>query len=158
MPPKTELFPAVQPLALHRRLVLALLLPLLAILIASAWLDYHTASSMADQTHDMALTDTVFDLESHIGSARNPLELDLSKEEEAHLLTNLPDKLFFSVQGPRGQLLAGSNELIPASLPRNYRQIVFSDGVLNGQAVRVAVLRTNRQGLDFILTAMMFSI
>lgn len=152
MLPKTEPALLAKPLALHRRLVLALLLPLLAILIASAWLDYHTASSMADQTHDMALTDTVFDLESHIGSKHNPLELDLSKEAEAILRSNLPDNLFFAVQGPAGQLLAGSNDLTPASLPRNYRQILFSDGLLHGQAVRFAVLRTNRNGLDFIVT------
>lgn len=150
-PPTNPLAPRRSPPGLRQRLILALLLPMLLILIGSSTLDFHTAGKMADQTHDQALADTVFDLESHIGTKKNS-GLDLGEEAEAILRSNAPDTLFFSVRNAQGLTLAGDTDLSTFAPPASSRQIVFSDANYRGQPVRVALLRVTRTGGDFLIT------
>lgn len=144
--------PRRSPQGLRQRLILALLLPMLLILIGSSTLDFHTAGKMADQTHDQALADTVFDLESHIGSKKDSGFLDLGEEAQAILRSNAPDTLFFSVRDARGVTLAGDTDLSIFPSPAGSRQIAFSDADYRGQQVRVALLRITRAGGDFVIT------
>lgn len=138
MPPKTDTSHQREPLSLRQRLIFALLTPLIIILATSSIFDYQLAKKTANQAHDQALADDIFDLEAHIKKAHQPSDkLDLTEEAEAMLRSNAPDMLYFSVLDPSGKVVAGDHDL---PLPRFAKGngILFSDGRYQGKPVRIA--------------------
>lgn len=138
MPPKTDSIRHREPLSLRQRLIFALLTPLIIILASSSILDYQLAKRTANQAHDQALADNVFDLEAHIKKAHLPSDkLDLTEEAEAMLRSNAPDMLYFSVIDPFGKVVAGDNDL-PIPQPAKGNDVQFSDNHYHGKPVRMA--------------------
>lgn len=125
---------------LRRRLLIALLIPLILILVASSMFDYRLAKQTANAAHDQGLADSIFDLESHIRKQHNPAFLDLTEETEAMLRSNAPDMLYFSIRDADGRVLAGDSNLPGFAMPTD-DEVAFSDGAHLGNAVRIAVHR-----------------
>lgn len=153
MPQKTETRPAHDPLSLRQRLILALLTPLIVILTVSSYFDYQLATKTANNAHDQALADNVFDLEAHIKKQDPSFKLDLTEEAEAMLRSNAPDILYFSVSDPFGNVVAGDADLPQLSPPKSDR-VEFSSGVHNGSAVRIALHRITINAQDFLIAVM----
>lgn len=151
--PKTS-GPAVPKVAgLRHRLIVALLIPLIAILGISCLLDYRVARQTNDSTHDQALADAVFDLEAHVREHQASPFLDLSGESEAMLRSNEPDKVYFSIRDSAGDLLAGDADVPLFSLPRD-REVAFADGNYHAASVRVAQHRMNVPTGEILITVL----
>jgi len=138
---------------LRRHLILALSIPLIVILCISSLLDYRLARKTSDSAHDQGLSDTVFDLESHIRSRQPSLVLDLSKESEVMLRTNAPDKLYFSIRDSSGRILAGDDDVPALSMPKG-NGIMFLDGTHRGVRVRIALYRVILPASEIFITVM----
>ncbi|MDE2440110.1 MAG: sensor histidine kinase N-terminal domain-containing protein [Betaproteobacteria bacterium] len=143
MPHKTDTALPPEPLSLKQRLIFALLTPLIIILATSSIFDYRLANKTANQAHDQALADNVFDLEAHIKKVRLPADkLDLTEEAEAMLRSSAPDMLYFAVLDPFGKVVAGVSDLPVPRLAQG-KEIQFSDGHYRGKAVRIAAHQVN---------------
>jgi two-component system, OmpR family, sensor histidine kinase TctE len=142
-----------EPLSLRQRLILALLTPLIIILTVSSYFDYQLATKTANNAHDQALADNVFDLEAHIQHQNPSFKLDLTEETEAMLRSDTPDMLYFSVTDPSGKVLAGDADLPPRPPPKG-SQVEFSNGYYHDAAVRIAVHRIGINAQDFLITVM----
>lgn len=144
-----------KPPGLRRRLIIALAVPLTLILGISSLLDYRLARETSDSAHDQALTDTVFDLESHIRSQSDSasLELDLTKESEAMLRSNAPDQVYFSIRDNSGRILAGDEDVPEFPTPKN-NEVSFIDGIHRGEAVRVALHKIVLPASELLITVM----
>lgn len=150
MPPMTRRF---APLGLRQRLIVALLIPLTLILVASSLFDYRLAKQTANAAHDQGLADSIFDLESHIRKQNFTARLDLTEEAEAMLRSNAPDLLYFSVRDASGKVLAGDSDLPQFALPTD-NQVVFKDGTHHGDPVRIALHRQSLAGGNILIVAM----
>jgi len=153
MHPETDLSQQREPLSLRQRLILALLTPLVIILSVSSYFDYQLANKTANNAHDQALADNVFDLEAHIKKQYPSFKLDLTEEAEAMLRSNEPDILYFSVIDPSGKVLAGDTDL-PVLRPSKGSQIEFSDGIYHGMSVRIALHQFTIHAQDFLIVVM----
>ena len=144
-----------KPPGLRRRLIIALAVPLTFILGISSLLDYRLARETSDSAHDQALADTVFDLESHLRSQSDSaaLELDLTKESEAMLRSNAPDKVYFSIRDNSGRILAGDEDVPEFPTPQNSK-VSFIDGIHRGEAVRVALHSIVLPTSELLITVM----
>lgn len=144
-----------KPPGLRRRLIIALAVPLTLILGISSLLDYRLARETSDSAHDQALADTVFDLESHLRSQSDSaaLELDLTKESEAMLRSNAPDKVYFSIRDNSGRILAGDEDVPEFPKPQS-SEVSFIDGIHRGEAVRVALHSIALPTSDLLITVM----
>jgi two-component system sensor histidine kinase TctE len=111
------------------------------------------AKKTANNAHDQALADNVFDLEGHIKRQNPSFKLDLTEEAEAMLRSNAPDMLYFSVSDPSGKVLAGDVDL-PQLSPPTGAHIEFSNGVYGDMSVRIAQHRITINEQDFLIVVM----
>jgi len=130
-----------------------LLTPLVIILSVSSYFDYQLANKTANNAHDQALADNVFDLEAHIKKHDPSFKLDLTEEAEAMLRSNEPDILYFSVIDSSGKVLAGDTDLPVLRSPKG-SQIEFSDGIYHGMSVRIALHQFTIHAQDFLIVVM----
>jgi len=151
MRPTTETRQQRDPLSLRHRLILALLTPLVVILTVSSYFDYQLAKKTANNAHDQALADNVFDLEAHIKKQNPSFKLDLTEEAEAMLRSNAPDMLYFSVSDPFGKVLAGDADLPRLPAPTG-EQVAFTNGVYHGMPVRIAQHLISINTQDFLIS------
>jgi two-component system sensor histidine kinase TctE len=141
------------PPGLRQRLIVALAIPLVIILGVSSLFDYQMAKMTSGSTHDQALADAVFDLESHIRNRRLAAGMDLSEEHEAIQRSNAPDKIYFSIRDGDNRLLAGDDDIPSFSMPRG-SELAFADAVYHGVAVRVALRRLLMPDAQVLITVM----
>ncbi len=139
-----------EPLSLRQRLIVALLMPLIAILTVSSYLDYRLAEKTANDAHDQALADNVFDLETHIRKQNLLFKLDLTEEAEAMLRSDAPDVLHFSVSDSQGRTVAGDTEVLGFDMPED-DLIEFSNGTFRKMSVRIARHRITVKGQNFLI-------
>jgi two-component system sensor histidine kinase TctE len=125
--------------SIRRRLLIFLLPPLTALMLAGVFGDYRAALLFARTTYDQRLMDTALALATGVDVENG--------EFRAHALPKPPpisgverDSTFrYSIQDPRGTLLAGS-PLLPAA-PAGATNPSYSDARLGDQNVRVATYR-----------------
>lgn len=130
---------------LFRRLTRAALLPALLVVAASGLFDYFNARHMAQQAQDSQLLRTAIALATRMspdeeGESRADLVLHLDPEDAAMLRADQDDEIHFLVLDRAGELLVGDAQLLPLArtlVPAALEQAVFSDGQLDGTAVRV---------------------
>lgn len=104
--------------------------------ISCIW-DYVVAKQTANSAHDVALADVVYDLEELIRKQPSLSNLNLAAESEAMILSNAPDKLYFSVRNTDGTTLLGDAAL-PVQSQVDHRIVTFLDGSYRQQPVRIA--------------------
>lgn len=140
------------PLGLRARLYLWLAVPLLAILVVSAALDFRTAGRIADQTQDQILADSLFDLQGHLEAQSAAQPLDLDEEASAILRSNAPDVLFYAVRDATGGVLMGDADLPAYGSPAAVGQPSMVDAVFRGRPVRAASLRVALPHEELLVT------
>ena len=133
----SKLMGQTQPYGLNRRLVISLSIPLMVIFCISCIWDYEVAKQTANAAHDVALADVVYDLEELIRKQPSLTNLNLAAESEAMILSNAPDKLYFSVRDTKGNTLLGDTTL-PAQSQVDHHTVIFQDGNHLNQPVRIA--------------------
>src|SRR5450759_4652172 len=132
------------------RQLLRQLLPLMAaILITGAGVVYFVAHREATVAYDRAIMDESIAIASQVEIVDNHLHLQLPEIAEKVLLIDGYDKLFYEVVDPDGKKVAGNIELPRPIQPFEDGKLYY-DGELNGQAVRVAALLSERNGIPFI--------
>jgi two-component system sensor histidine kinase TctE len=128
------------------------LLPLMvAILITGAGVVYFVANREATVAYDRALMDESIAIASQVEIVDNNLRLELPAIAEKVLLIDGYDKLFYEVVDRNGKTVAGN-----IALPRPPTQAfedgkLYYDGKLNGKAIRIAALSSERNGIPFIV-------
>lgn len=119
--------------------------PLFLILTVSSVFDYALAKRTANQAHDQALVDNVYDLVEHLKRQSPSKTLGLTEEYEAMLRSNAPDMLYFSVIDAFGKVIGGDTDLPRLPYPK-HDQIEFFDGYYHGKVVRMASHQISLQG------------
>lgn len=133
------------------RLLLRQLLPLTAaILITGGGVVYFVAHRAATVAYDRALMDVSLAIASQIEIIDNTLHLQLPAIAEKVLLVDGYDKLFYEVVDSGGKTVAGNIELPRPTRPFEDGKLYY-DGKLNGNAVRVAALLSESNGIPFIV-------
>jgi len=124
-----------------RRLLLGWLLPPLALLlVAGAITAYQITLNAATQAYDRALLDGALALAKQIRIENGQTVLDLPPVAQQVLLTDKFDRIYYLVQGPNGEFVAGHKGLpLPENSPMEENQIYY-DGYFHGERIRVAAL------------------
>lgn len=124
-----------------RQLLLGWLLPpLVILLVAGAIAAYQITLSAATQAYDRALLDGAFALAKQIRVENGLTVLDLPPVAQQVLLTDKFDRIYYLVQGPNGEFIAGHRGLpLPQESPVEKDRIYY-DGFFHGEKVRIAAL------------------
>jgi len=131
------------------RQLLRQLLPLMAaILIIGSGVVYFVAHRAATVAYDRSLMDVSLALASQVEIKDQKLHLQLPEIAEKVLLVDGYDKLFYEILDSDGKPLAGNAELPRPGKPFEEGKLYY-DGKLNGNAIRVAALLSERNGSAF---------
>jgi two-component system sensor histidine kinase TctE len=127
---------------IRRRLLLWLLPPLFALLLASLAADYRFVYSPANAGYDHSLSDTALALSSCVGIHDGKPTLALSQQAERVLRVDSHDRIYFAVRDGNGNLIAGDAELMPA-VGMESENPSFYDGQVADKLIRGVVFRTS---------------
>lgn len=137
---------ARQPAAsLRRRLLSWILLPLAGLIGLNAWVAYDDAVQAANDAYDRSLYLAARTLAEELEWREGQLQLDVRRAAGYLFENHTGSRLFYKVDTPDGQWLAGDPKLPQLSLqapsPVQYFALVqFQDAQFAGQAVRLAQL------------------
>ncbi|MFI4923165.1 MAG: sensor histidine kinase, partial [Burkholderiales bacterium] len=137
--------------SLRYLLLSSLLIPLVALLVIGTYGDYFVAMRPAIAAYDHALLDAALALANNAKFADGRIMLDLPPAADRVLRTDKYDRIYYSVHGPRQELVAGNEELQLPSLEMAANSPIYYDANIQGQPVRVAALRVSKGGSDFIV-------
>lgn len=134
-----------------RLLLLQRLLPaMLALLLAGAGTAYWVAWGSATKAYDRALFDATLALAEQLRVVDGRLQLPLTPQARAVLLTDKFDEMFYAVRGPAREILDGEPglPLPPPTSPRlaGGEGRVYYDAFLNGRPIRIAALQREIAG------------
>jgi len=137
------MWPDSNPLArsLRRRMTIAILLPLAAILVLAAILAYYLASHFTRVVHDRWLSDSVNSLAQAVSRQPGSARLELSEPARRLVAWDAEDRTWLRLDAASGGLITGSR-LIPLSGPGvdTIGATRLFDGEIDGERVRVARL------------------
>jgi two-component system sensor histidine kinase TctE len=130
--------------SLQRDLMLWLVLPLFALWAGGSLVAYRIASAIAENVYDRWLFDSARSLAAQVKWTDGQVRVDLPPAARQLLVYDAQDRVYFSVEGPDGQLVSGDPDLPSAEAPaaRGGRPVFF-DGVYKARPVRVAALLVN---------------
>lgn len=119
-----------------------------AILVIGSGVVYFVAHSAATVAYDRSLMDVSLALADQVEIIDHRLHLQLPAIAEKVLLVDGYDKLFYEVLDAEGKTVAGNIELPRPSKPFEEGKLYY-DGKINGNAVRVAALLSEHNGISF---------
>lgn len=126
---------------LRSQLLRWLLVPLLTLLLADAFVSYWISLSFAHRAYDRSLLETAREVALHANEEQGTLRFSLPAAARRVLLADSDDAVYFEVTGPDGAHLAGDTIAPP---PANAMRVsdaeVYYDGTLDGTSVRVVQL------------------
>lgn len=124
--------------SLRRRLLGALLLPLLGLLGVGIGADYHTGLRLAGEAYDYALIGTAIGLAARLELDQDhDLDVDLPAAAEAVLRADPLDRVDFAVWDGRGRLVSGNPALRALAVPGPLDGPAFRDAWQDGERLRV---------------------
>jgi two-component system sensor histidine kinase TctE len=126
--------------SLRAKLLRWLLVPLSLLFVLDAIGSYFIATNVAGAVYDGELMEIARELGLHVHAGTRGLVFDLPAAAERTLLLDQYDKVYYAVRSPGG-LLVGNPELTPPS-PLPTGETAYYDAALDGDRIRVAVLRT----------------
>jgi len=140
--------------SLHHLLLRRLLPIMLLILLAGASIAYWVALRSANQAYDQSLLNTAWAISENIELYDGHPYLQLSEQARTLLLTDKHDRIFFSITTLEGMSLLG-DPLPPPSVDHFARLIqqglALYDGQHTEQPVRIAALRSERDGVPLVI-------
>jgi len=130
--------------SIQRRLLKVLMVSLVALLVLSGSVTWFVAYRVANDAYDHALLDPLMDIVQNVRQGADGPTLSLSPREQAALLFDGSDRVFFQVRGPAGKWFAGGARDIPEAPERLVpREPVFYNANVAQSAVRIAAMRTD---------------
>lgn len=135
--------------SLRSQLLYRLLPAMLVLLLVGAGMAYWVAWRSATKAYDRALFDTALAIAEQLRLVDDKLQLPLTHQARAVLLTDNYDQIFYAVHDADGRLLDGESGLpLPAAtayVGEPFNRVYYTDR-LRGQPVRLAALRAERSG------------
>lgn len=130
---------------LRRRLLLALGVPLLALLAFSMWLDYRTAALLADDINDHNLNAVAVTLAEHLEESGGGQEIELEVPEINPLTDDspIPDQTAFALVATSGRLIAGDPAMAALADSAGTADGRHHDALFQGRMFRVASYRAH---------------
>jgi two-component system sensor histidine kinase TctE len=130
--------------SIQARLLKVLMVSLVALLLLSGSVTWFVAYRVANDAYDHALLDPLMDIVQNVRQGADGPTLSLSPREQAALLFDGSDRVFFQVRGPAGKWFAGGARDIPEAPERLVpRAPVFYSANVTQSAVRIAAMRTD---------------
>ena len=126
------------PPTLRSKLLRWLLVPLCLVLLLDVVGSYVAVRAVVRNIYDGELAEIARELVLHVRLERGQAAFDLSSEAERTLLLDEYDKVYYSVHGAGGRLLAGRADL--PFLPSEREALDFADAAYAGAPVRIAAL------------------
>lgn len=127
--------------SLRSRLLRLVLVPLSFILLIDIVGSYFVVRHVANDVYDVELNEIAREMLLHVTRKNGQLGFDLSPDAERTLLLDKEDQVYYAIHTTDGKLIAGDPTL-PARLTiKSGRETAYYDGVLQGQEVRIALLR-----------------
>jgi len=128
--------------SLRMMLIDRLLPAMLILLLLGALAAYWVALRAATKAYDRGLLDTAFTIAEQLRVVDGRLQLPLSQQARAVLLTDKFDRIYYAVHGAEGELLDG-NPALPMPPKESWRQLGndgrwYYDGALEGEPIRLA--------------------
>ncbi|HXZ96412.1 MAG TPA: sensor histidine kinase [Burkholderiales bacterium] len=128
-----------------------LLIPLLALIVMGVLGDYYVALQPAVAAYDQALLDAALALANNAKLTDNRVTLDLPPAADRVLRTDKYDRIYYSVHGPRRELVAGNEELRLPTMQMSPNTPIYYDTNVQGKPVRVAALLVSKGGSDLFV-------
>jgi len=122
-------------LSIGQRLTLFLGLPLVAIILVSAWADYSIARRMAVHAYDQGLVDSTLALAARIAERDGRILVRLDASAIDILRADRADAVYFAILDAGGRLVAGDAGLAPP-VPAPEANPAMFDATHNGSRVR----------------------
>lgn len=130
--------------SIQARLLKALMASLLPLLLLCGGVTWFVAYRVANDAYDHALLDPVMDIVQNVRQGPDGATLTLTEQEQAALLFDGSDRVFFRVRGPDGRWIAGGLHDLPAPpatlVPRVPR---FYSASVDRVPLRICALLTN---------------
>jgi two-component system, OmpR family, sensor histidine kinase TctE len=123
-------------ISIRRRLLIFLLPPLVALMLAGIFVNYRAATLFVRSAYDQRLADAAVALSSRVSIADGAVHLDPAQPAPRFELTGA---LHYSILGPAGRLLAGNPQLPVA--PSGTTNPSYTDAALGALELRVASYR-----------------
>lgn len=137
------------PTSLRRQLFLWLALPLSGVVLLAALVFYPIALLSARTGYDQALMDTAHSLARLTPVLVRPGAI-VSAEADIVLRSDQYDRIYYSVHGPDGKLIAGDRQLKIPPLQSFSAGGFFYDAQIDDEPVRIAALRVPHDG-DYLV-------
>lgn len=138
-------------ISIRRSLFRWLLLPLVGLMLLMAAVGYPIALYPATAAYDWVLLDTAHSLSRLIEVRRGRPGLVVSSAAEILLRTDEFDRIYYSAHDASGNLIAGDGQLRPPSRETLLSGKPHYDSMIDGEPVRVAVLRFDEQGVSAVV-------
>ncbi len=130
------------PPLLRRQLLGWLLIPLLLLLAADAFLSYWIALSFSQRANDRALVEIARDVSLHLGNSNGKLTLDMPDTARRLLFTDPRDDVYFEIAGAGGQRVEGTPIAPPSgAMAAAHETEILYDGEISSVPVRVVQMR-----------------
>jgi two-component system, OmpR family, sensor histidine kinase TctE len=126
----------VQAASIRRRLLLFLLPPLILLMLAGVYINYHTATLFVRAAYDQKLADIARALAEQLKHSRDFAHPELSSLNELAGIS-------FSITGSDGKVVAGKQHL-PAAPPGS-TALTYGDARFGGHELRVATYRVRTE-------------
>lgn len=128
--------------SLRSRLLRLVLVPLSFVLLIDIVGSYFVVRHVANDVYDVELNEIAREMLLHVTRDGGALGFSLSPEAERTLLLDKEDQVYYAIHTVDGKLIAGDPSLPPARQTiRRGKDTAYYDGSLQGQDVRVALLR-----------------
>lgn len=137
--------------SIRRRLGLLLAVPLVVLLIVSAFFSYRVAVDAARDAYDRSLLDPAIALSRFVRfDATKPPELDLPEAALDALRIDSSDRMFYRILGPDGAVIAANSNLSAPPRPAPGETHVFYD-ILGTERLRAVALFVGSKQGEFIV-------
>ncbi|HWI15006.1 MAG TPA: sensor histidine kinase N-terminal domain-containing protein [Burkholderiales bacterium] len=124
---------------LRSQLLRWLLVPLLTLLLADAFVSYWLSLSFAHRAYDRSLLEAARDVALHANPQNGVLRFSLPEAAQKVLLADSDDAVYFEVAGEEGRHVAGERIVAPPAAQATSAETYY-DSVLKGASVRVVQL------------------
>jgi two-component system sensor histidine kinase TctE len=125
-------------LSLRQQLLRSLMLPLGILWVISGATAFFIAENYAELAYDRALSGAVDALIERLHINAKGVDLKMPEAVLEFLAYDSSDRVFYQVQSPEGNVIAGNAALPPPPKERVSGRMVFYDGAVDGETVRVA--------------------
>lgn len=135
------------PPSLQQRLLGRLLVPLLLLFCLDGAASYLLSKHYADHVYDSWLYDSASSLALLVGRRDGVPTLDLPPAAARLFVWDLSDTTYYAVTGAHGEFVAGRSDIPPPPADAaSFREAQLSDGLIEGQPVRIVTLTLPANG------------